>query len=162
MPIPMCVHGSLRGKAEFMGLSCHQQCQVLPSALQVKCAMQHRSIATWWHPQPQGSGGSWVAHSQTPLGAPHPGAGAASQRWVRKMSRTFAQVSTHVSLSSVHRPAPGADARGRGEGVLQPLNIRVALPDQSKGPASSPKLVPQKMCKTRAHTWDISPKCSSG
>lgn len=75
-------------------------------------------------------------------------------------SQTFAQVSTHVSLSSVHRPAPGADARGRVERVSQPYNIGAALPDQSKGPASLPKPV-REMYKTRANTRNISPKYSS-
>lgn len=138
-PITMFVHSSPGSKAEFMDPSWHQQCQAFPSALQVKCVMQHCSITTWWHPHPQGRGSSWIMHGQTPLGAPHPRARAALQRLVQETSQTFAQFSTHVSLSSVHRPAPGADARGRCEGVSQPCNIRAALPDQSKGPTSPPQ-----------------------
>lgn len=150
-------HGLPAGKAEFIGLSSHQQCQILPGAIQVKhdAAPQHSKVVASLSP---GKGGPWVLHSQTPVS---PRARAALQSRAQETSWTFAQGSTHMSLSSVHSPAPGADARGRGEGVSQPHNIRAALPDQSKGLASPPKLAPQETYKTRANTRDISPKCSS-
>lgn len=124
--------------------------------------MHHHRINTWRHPSPWGSWGSCLMHKSHPTWYPPPQGWDCLTALGVETSQTFAQVSTHVSLSMYINRRRGLMQEARVRGSLSLLTLQ--QPSQSEQRSHQPPLpkpAPQEAHKTTAYMWDISPKSSS-